>query len=85
MSIVIIKGTQNETDESSVLSDDPLRIDHHFPDHVPPTAKKINATRKCKVCSLKGLRRESRYYCAACNVALCVTPCFKKFHVETNM
>jgi len=75
----------NETDESSVFSNDPLRIDYHFPEYIPPTAKKINATRKCKVCLSKDLRREPRYYCIACNVGLCVTPCFKVFCTQTNV
>ncbi|XP_076233735.1 uncharacterized protein LOC143178781 isoform X2 [Calliopsis andreniformis] len=64
---------------------DSLRIiESHFPDYVPSTPKKINATRRCKVCASKGLRKESRYYCAYCNVGLCVTPCFKDFHVKLN-
>ena len=51
----------------------------HFPMKVPPT-------RKCVVCSLKRdhrgklVRKESRYMCKVCQVALCVVPCFEKYH-----
>lgn len=59
-------------------------VESHFPEYVPSTPKKTNATRRCKVCASRGLRKESRYYCAYCNVGLCVTPCFKDFHVESK-
>lgn len=58
----------------------------HFPMEVPPTEKKKNPTRKCVVCSLKRdhrgkqVRKESRYMCKVCQVALCVVPCFEKYH-----
>lgn len=65
----------------SIFKHDPSRItEPHFPEYVPATAKKANATRRCKVCKGKGIRKESRYHCAFCNVGLCVTPCFKLFH-----
>ncbi|XP_076284460.1 uncharacterized protein LOC143210972 isoform X7 [Lasioglossum baleicum] len=61
-------------------SDSVRTTQSHFPEYIPSTPKKINATRRCKVCATKGVRKESRYYCAYCNVGLCVTPCFKDFH-----
>jgi len=69
---VVVKGTQ--TEEQSMV--------HHYPDYVPATARKICAMRKCKVCTSKGFRKETRYYCDICNVGLCVTPCFKEFHMK---
>ena len=49
----------------------------HFPMEVPPTEKKNNPTRKCVVCSVKRdqrgkpVRKESRYMCKVCQIALC--------------
>ena len=67
----------------------PLRLtERHFPEYVPPTEKKANPTRQCVVCSKKRdangkkIRRESRYCCLVCDVALCVTPCFKIYHTK---
>lgn len=63
----------------------------HFPSLIPPTAKKQNPTRMCGMCSrvrdVKGkkTRRESRYMCEDCDVALCVVPCFKAYHTATNI
>lgn len=69
----------------------PLRMtERHFPDYIPPTDKKENPTRVCQVCSRtkdrngKKIRKESRYWCADCEVALCVAPCFRIFHTKTN-
>lgn len=69
----------------------PLRLtERHFPDVVPPTEKKSNPTRQCVVCSRKRdasgkrLRKESRYCCLVCDVALCVTPCFRIYHTKNN-
>lgn len=55
----------------------------HFPIPIPPNegAKRINPTRKCKVCHKAGVRKETRYMCSDCNCTpLCVHPCFEKYH-----
>jgi len=55
----------------------------HFVDYIPPTTKKVAPTRKCVVCCSvrkpdgKNVRKETRFYCPACDVGLWVTPCFK--------
>jgi hypothetical protein len=60
--------------------------ERHFPDTVPSTSCTKNAMRRCVVCarkkdsSGKKMRRESRYQCSSCNVALCVDPCFRLYH-----
>ncbi|XP_043473692.1 piggyBac transposable element-derived protein 4-like [Leptopilina heterotoma] len=46
---------------------------NHFP-------KLGNSDRRCQVCSLKGTRKRTKYYCSTCTTALCVTPCFEKYH-----
>ncbi|XP_068122221.1 piggyBac transposable element-derived protein 4-like [Hyperolius riggenbachi] len=60
----------------------------HFPEHIPPTAKKNTPTRTCVVCCSKTdergkkVRKESRIYCPDCNVGLCAAPCFKTYHTR---
>lgn len=63
----------------------------HFPEKVPSTANKQNATRYCKVCSDRGkkvsgkrVRRESRWWCKECGVGLCVPKCFQEFHTKVH-
>lgn len=63
----------------------------HFPKKVPPTEKKVNATRYCKVCSDRGkkesgkrIRKESRWWCEECGVGLCVPECFERFHTRVT-
>ena len=59
--------------------------ERHFPKFVPPTEKKHNSMRKCKVCSENGKRAESRYQCSDCDVGLCVVPCFEIYHTKKNL
>ncbi|KAJ4430756.1 hypothetical protein ANN_19347 [Periplaneta americana] len=70
----------------------PLRLtERHFPELLPPTQKKNAPTRKCAMCSRvrdakgKKIRRESRYCCPDCDVALSVTPCFRVYHTTLNI
>lgn len=70
----------------------PLRLtERHFLDYIPATGKKANPTRQCAVCCRvrdangKKIRRESRFYCPDCDVALCVAPCFRVYHTVANI
>ncbi|XP_026667567.1 protein bric-a-brac 2-like isoform X6 [Ceratina calcarata] len=73
-----VQGTRRPSQLSELIR----TLESHYPEYVPSTPKKMNATRRCKICAWKGIRKESRYYCAYCNVGLCVTPCFKEFHTR---
>jgi hypothetical protein len=49
-------------------------------------AGKENPTRRCKVCCShfkpgghKKTRKETRYFCEECDVALCPAPCFERY------
>ncbi|XP_018371355.1 PREDICTED: piggyBac transposable element-derived protein 4 [Trachymyrmex cornetzi] len=57
----------------------PLRlVGRHFP--------ACGETKKrCYMCSLEKKRKESKYCCKKCNVALCVVPCFEKYHTLGNL
>lgn len=79
--------TYSESNQSTIPKphiDDRL-TGRHFPSYIEATTKKT-PTRVCVVCSKKfdekgrRVRRESRFQCRHCNVALCVVPCFETYH-----
>ena len=48
---------------------------------IPPSKTKERPQRKCKVChKRRGTRKDTRYWCAECKVALCKVGCFTMFH-----
>ncbi|GBN06184.1 PiggyBac transposable element-derived protein 4 [Araneus ventricosus] len=67
---------------------DPVsRLSGKLLDHVLEpiiTASKTNPTRKCRVCSSKGKRSETRYICKTCCVPLHVGECFNFYHTKKN-
>lgn len=71
------------------LQPGPSRLtERHFPEFIPPSEKKSAPTRCCAVCckkkkdSGKKIRKETRYFCRDCNVALCAVPCFLIYHTK---
>lgn len=63
----------------------PLRLTgRNFPSlYTNENPKWKNQLRKYVVCSrTDDKRKRSRYQCQICNVGLCVTRCFKKFHMQ---
>lgn len=46
--------------------------------------KKIKRKR-CRQCTVNGLRKETNYYCSGCrdNPGLCLGKCFKEYHKFT--
>ena len=67
-------------------------VDRHFPAEIPaqPGAKRKNPCRKCVVCNIPSGQRHRRgvsqkgksshCWCPVCEVALCVFPCFRRYH-----
>jgi hypothetical protein len=70
----------------SINEVNPLRLtERHFPSFVPENQQKKTPTRRCKVCcSKQGIRKESRYMCRNCDVALCIVPCFEIYHTKKH-
>lgn len=65
--------------------ENPLRLkERHFPSHIPASEKKEKPTRSCSVCAAQKQRKESRYQCGECDVALCVDPCFRIYHTQKS-
>lgn len=65
--------------------DVPSRLSQrHFPKYIPPIPNKKNPSRICFVCkhtTTKEIKRkETRFMCQECDVALCVVPCFEDYH-----
>ncbi|KAM4808018.1 piggyBac transposable element-derived protein 4 [Rhinophrynus dorsalis] len=54
----------------------------HFPDLLPPTARKERPCKRCRVCFRNGRRRETRIHCPDCpsKPGLCIPSCFRKYH-----
>lgn len=65
----------------------PFRLTaRHFPKKIPSkNQKNLTGRKRCYVCSQKKLRKETVYMCEPCDVGLCVTPCFEKYHVLRNL
>ena len=62
---------------------DPLRLSgRHFLKEIPPTEQKLRPTRQCSHADEKAKKKrgETRYYCEDCNVGLCLSPCFERYH-----
>ena len=55
-------------------------VDHSLT-QIPRTGRKKYPTKRCVVCRKYGARRDTRYCCKACKVALCKSPCFKEYHL----
>lgn len=63
----------------------PMRLQgRHFPETIPATDKKAFPSKKCKVCSDHGLRKEVRVQCKQCKVPLHMDGCFEVFHTVVN-
>lgn len=66
----------------------PSRLtERHFLGKIPPTNNKINAARRCYVCANtknQKRRKETRYLCKQCDIALCFEPCFEIFHTQES-
>ena len=68
------------------VTDNPLRlIERHFIHNLPSTQSKVRAQRKCVRCTKLGIRRDTRFWCHQCNVALCFHECFEVYHTQKDI
>ncbi|XP_049828490.1 longitudinals lacking protein, isoforms H/M/V-like isoform X9 [Schistocerca gregaria] len=87
-------GQVSETSVVSVQSASqgvvPNRLSgRHFTEKIPPTERKLHPTRVCKVCADvsksqmgKVCRKETSWWCANCDISLCIPECFKAYHTK---
>lgn len=57
-------------------------IEKHFPNFISAISSKANPLRRCVVCSKNKIRKQSRYWCFACEMLLCLVSCFEKYYTE---
>lgn len=72
----------NEPNDNILKSGVPREIRYaqlgvHWPEELP-------SFRRCYLCSTRTKNKRSRFQCSKCQVALCVAPCFSKFHQTDN-
>ncbi|GFR69942.1 PiggyBac transposase Uribo2 [Elysia marginata] len=61
-------------------------IGRHFADILPASEYKARPQKKCRACSAKKIRKDTRYFCPDCpsKPGLCFLACFKAYHAERN-
>jgi hypothetical protein len=64
------------------ISKKPKLATLHYLERIPPTGRKQQPTKPCRVCTKNKTRHETRYFCPICpeKPALCVENCFKNYH-----
>ena len=67
-----------------MITDPPERLQHgnHVPTQIPNNLQRI-----CRVCAANKIRKDSRFMCAQCQVALCVhhsRDCFNIYHTQAR-
>jgi len=56
----------------------------HYPKKVDKNDKKKYKYKRCQICSEKGIRKDTIYYCTECKEqpGLCLENCFEQYHRE---
>ena len=67
----------DRTDNKVPNNDNNLK---HLPTRIPATEKKKWPQKPCVLCRKFGTRRDTRYFCSSCDIALCKSPCFSEYH-----
>ena len=76
-------STNSEVDERDIQSNELLKDkkEDHSLIKILPTKRKKWPQKKCVHCRNKyGVRKDTRYICTLCNIALCKEPCFADYH-----
>ncbi|XP_033356581.1 non-homologous end-joining factor 1-like isoform X1 [Bombus vosnesenskii] len=74
-------GTTNMVHRPKKLNKEP----EHLPEMLPRRENKKIKRKRCRQCTVNGLRKETNYYCSGCrdNPGLCLGKCFKEYHKLT--
>ena len=77
-----LENEQNDKHFSDIKSEELTRNRNckHLPSQIPATEKKKWPQKPCVYCRKYGTRRDTRYICSSCNIALCKSPCFSEYH-----
>lgn len=79
---------QPAPDPALPMLEDVSRLkERHFPRKVPSTGGRHTTTRRCRVCSKQGDRKETTFLCEQCpsQPPLCVVPCFEIWHTQKKL
>jgi hypothetical protein len=57
------------------------RLEVKHSQHWPSKGKQ----RRCRVCAMKNKRGRTLYFCAKCDVGLCIVDCFERWHKRVNV
>jgi len=57
------------------------RLEVKHSKHWPSKGKQ----RRCRVCAMKNKRGCTLYFCAKCDVGLCIVDCFERWHTRVNV
>ncbi|XP_060811253.1 non-homologous end-joining factor 1-like [Bombus pascuorum] len=71
-------GTTNMIHRPKKIKKEP----EHLPEMLPRRENKKIKRKRCRQCTVNGLRKETNYYCSGCrdNPGLCLGKCFKEYH-----
>ncbi|CAN2387481.1 Lin-9 DREAM MuvB core complex component [Pristimantis euphronides] len=79
-------GFEDQDREGTSSGNEGARVvpGQHFPSEVPPTTKKGRSQKRCRVCSKRGLRKDTIYQCDTCPIkpGLCMKDCFRIYHTS---
>ena len=58
----------------------------HIPEKIQPPSNNNNECykKRCMVCHQRQIRKETTCQCDACQIPLCIIPCFKEYHIKTH-
>ena len=59
--------------------------ERHFISQLPSTNNKARAWRQCIRRTKLGFRKDTRFWCATCLVALCFNDCFEVYHAKRDI
>jgi len=76
---VTASGVSRGRPSPSVSQISRLEVKHS--QHWPSKGKQ----RHCRVCAMKNKRGSTLYFCAKCDVGLCIMDCFERWHKRVNV
>ena len=71
------ESSRSDQSENNIYD---IKQSPHLPIQIPPTEKKKWPQKPCIQCRKCGTRRDTRYICSSCKIALCKSPCFSEYH-----
>ncbi|XP_023213047.1 piggyBac transposable element-derived protein 4-like [Centruroides sculpturatus] len=78
-----LRRTCKKTNFKSMRTDMSLRlVGKHFHSYNSQSGRHVY--RRCVVCSANHIRKQTKWHCQQCHVALCVVPCFEIFHTQEH-